>query len=163
MKWKQRFSPLQACSYAGLRLCFELNRSAFSLVNRSMASESPTRNQFTLLSIFAWLAAAGLLLALIGFAMRPVPGRVPEAAMMQSVETVTEGMTLEEVTKTFGFAPSASWVDEDQCGYVCWRFEVSDVNYADSRASYFAELEHGVFRKGFLLYPLESAGGGMRF
>ena len=82
---------------------------------------------------------------------------------MQRVETVKEGMTLGEVTKTFGFAPSASWVDGDQSGYVCWRFEVSDVNYADSRASYFAELENGVLQKGFLLYPLESAGGGMRF
>lgn len=92
-----------------------------------------------------------------------MPGNVPERAMLQQVAGVQIGMSLDELTRTFGFEPDADWLNENNSGYVCWRFVVSDVPYEDSRASYFAQLEQGILRSGFLLYPIEAAGGGMRF
>ena len=127
-----------------------------------MNSNLPQK-QFSLNRVFLLLAVLAVIFALVAYCARPVPGRVPEATLLQSVDAVTPGIGQDEVTRIFGFRPSASWLDTRQCGYVCWRFEVTDVAYADCRASYFAKMEDGKLDSGFLLYPIESAGGGMRF
>lgn len=128
-----------------------------------MLRKSTYRRQFSLKRVFVLVASLSVLFAVLGFWARPVPGRVPEATLLRQVGSVDPGHDLDELTRRFGFEPSAAWLDENQSGYVCWRFEVSDVPYDESRASYFAKLATGKLKSGFLLYPLESAGGGMRF
>jgi len=124
---------------------------------------STSTRQFQLKRVFLLNTSLAAVFAVIGFWARPVPGRVREATLLQHVESVAAGHELDELKRIFGFEPSASWLDENQSGYVCWRFQVSDVPYNDSRASYFAKFAAGQLKSGLLLYPLESAGGGMRF
>ena len=119
--------------------------------------------KFSLKRVFVLVGVVAVGFAMIGFAMRPDPGRVPESMLLQNVADVCADDELDELTRHFGFEPSASWIDEQQSGYVVWRFEVSDVKYEASRASYFVLLEKGAFKSGFLIYPVESAGGGMTF
>ena len=109
------------------------------------------------------LATCGVLFAIVGLCFRPVPDRVPEAMLLQNVAQVQEGDSLAEINDRFGFSPNASWLSEKDNGYVVWRFEVSDVDYANSQASYFGLMKDGSLKDGFLLYPIESAGGGMSF
>ncbi len=119
--------------------------------------------KYSLKRIFGTIAVFGLMFALVGFIVRPKPGHVPEAVLLRSVEGVKPGDPLAEITSKIGFEPSAEWLDQQQCGYVLWRFHVTDVPHASSRASYFAMLQNGMLKEATLLYPLESAGGGMTF
>lgn len=119
--------------------------------------------KFSLKRVFGTIAVLGLLFALIGFIVRPKPGHVPEAVLLRSVEGVAPGDSLDEIVEKIGFEPSAKWLDQKKCGYVLWRFHVTDVPHASSRASYFALLQNGNLKEATLLYPLESAGGGMAF
>lgn len=118
---------------------------------------------FRLRWLFTLLGALAVLFAIVGLAMRAGPDRIPEAVLLNQVSCVRVGMSVDEITREFGFAPSASWLDENGSGYVCWRFEVSDVPYADSRARYFAKLENRTMLSAHFFYPLESFGGGMAF
>ena len=122
-----------------------------------------TSRQFPLKRLFVVVTACAVCLAVLAFCFRPQPDRIPEAALLQAVEKVDQGMPLDDVAILFGFEPNAQWLDEHGTGYVCWRFQVSDVAYVDSRASYFVKFERRKMQDAFLLYPLESAGGGMVF
>ena len=119
--------------------------------------------QFKLSKVFLACTVLAAALAVSSRWIRPKPERLPEAMLYQRVEAVSPGNDLPDLCRNFGFEPNASWLDEHDSGYVCWHFHVSDVRYADSEASYFAKLSHGTFQDGFLLYPIEPAGGGMRF
>lgn len=122
-----------------------------------------TGKRFTLKEIFFVVAAIAVLATLVGIALRPRRDNVPEAWLLTSVSEVSPGMRLEEVTETLTRLPSQDWLNETGSGFALWRFRVSDVAYADSRASFFVKFEDGVVESSFLLYPLESAGGGMMF
>lgn len=107
------------------------------------------------------VALLAVVFATVGFAIRRVPGHVPEAIMLQQVNSVRPGMSIEQVSRHFGFEPT--WMKDEGEGYAVWRFEVSDVEYSARRASYFVKFEEQKMASGFLLYPIESAGGGMVF
>ena len=133
----------------------------------SSESASPpadsANRQFHLKSVFVVIAFVAVAATLVGIAMRPRRDNVPEAWLLSAVDEVQPGMQFEEVTKTLDRLPSADWLKETGNGFAIWRFQVSDVAYADSRASFFVKFEGGVVESSFLLYPLESAGGGMVF
>lgn len=119
--------------------------------------------QFPLKWLFVSVALLALLLAFIRFLIQTDPGEMPEAIMMQRVSGIQAGMKLDEVTSEFGFDPDSSWLNKNGTGFVLWRFEVSDVAYEDRRASCFVKFEEKAVKDGFLLYPLDAAGGGMVF
>ena len=119
--------------------------------------------KFTLRNIFITLGGLALGFALVGSMVRPKPGHLPEAILLQRVAGIQSGDDLKELERRFGFPPSAAWLRENESGFVIWRFAVSDVHHESSRAMYSAHFENGKLLGGKLFYPLESAGGGMRF
>ena len=125
--------------------------------------EATQTRQFTLKWVFVVVSAVAIIAAVAGFLVRPKPNRIPEAILLQSVDTVKAGMSLQNVCECMGTEPSAKWLNDTLDGFVVWRFEVSDVAYDDSRASYFVKFNAGAVEESFLLYPLEAAGGGMVF
>ena len=138
--------------------------SADSNPRSAPESEAVTlRIKFTLRNVFIVLGCLALGFAVVGSFLRPQPGHIAEAILLQRVAGIREGDQLQELERRFGFPPNAAWLKEHDTGFVIWRFAVSDVHHEASRAMYSAHFENGRLREGKFFYPLESAGGGMRF
>ncbi len=109
------------------------------------------------------VAIVGGCAAVVGVAVRPRLDQMPEATLFEYVDSVEDTMAFSDVVTSMRCNPDSNWMDESASGYAVWRFEVSDVPYAERRASFFVKFKEGVVESSFLLYPVESAGGGMVF
>lgn len=101
--------------------------------------------------------------ALVGIALRPRQNHIRESQLLNSVDAVDAGMRFLDVSTCMHSRPESNWLDQSASGYAVWRFEITDVPYEARRASFFVKFEDGVVESSFLLYPVESAGGGMVF
>gem|GEM_PF-4644305 len=113
--------------------------------------------------MFGILAIVAMLVTVVTYILRPQPNKIPEATLYASTGGIENGMEYREVCTSLGLQAEATWFDKSESGFAVWRFEVSDVRFDDSRASFFVKFQEGAVVSTMLLYPLHAAGGGMTF
>lgn len=117
-------------------------------------SIQPIQKRFKLKATIVVVGLLGIAFLTLDYFSRSYrPNEVSSAKLERLAQRVNDGMSVDQVSRVFGFSPSRSELDDQGNGSVEWFFVINKYDFAKARC-YFADFKNGRSLNGSIGVPL---------